>query len=291
MFGPRARELFVASFTVLMRSWQPVAVVSVVMFVGQAVMWSFVSLGLDRVFAGDFAEAVDRALRLGSTPGGSPTDDDIEFFESIEFDLTAAAVLWFAAAVLVAWVSYGVTVIGWLRAMTAGRNGVRLAPTRAIIEALRRFPRTAIAVVVVTLPFAVAVVGLSALLALEPLLFILLMVPLAVLGFVWALFMTVTVATASIAPRGTAAIRTAVALIRRQRSHAAKCLVMSILPAMVVGFGGGLLGQFGLVFGLWGYLAMTTVSGVVQAAVQTAALAAMYISLSGETDPELVGVA
>lgn len=275
----------------LARSWQPVAVVSLVMFIGQTVMWAFVSLGLDQVFAGDFAEAVDRGLRIGSTPGGSPTDDDIEFFESIDFELSTTAILWFAAAILVAWVSYGVTAIGWLRVMTAARNGVPLAPSRAVIDGVRRFPRTAVAVVGVTLPFAVVVVGLAALLALEPLLFILVIVPLAVLGFVWAVFLTVTVATASIAPRGTAPIRVAVATIRAQRSHAAKCLIMSILPAMVVGFGGGLLGQIGLVFGLWGYLAMTTVSGVAQAAVQIAAVASMYISLSGETDPELVGVA
>ncbi len=287
-FGPRAREIFVATFAILGRSWRPALVVSAVMFVGQAVFWGLVGLGMNNVFDGEFSEALDRVLRLGSATGGGLSDEDIDFFESIDFQLTGTAVGWFVLAVVLSILTYAFTQIAWFRVMTAGRNGVDASPTGALADAVRRFPRLVGSLLVVVGPVVVIAGVLGLLVVLEPLLVILMLVPLLVLGFIGVLLGTVTIAVASIAPKGTPAISTTIGLIRRQRSHAAKCLIMTILPAMVVSFAGGMLGQVGFLFGLVGYLVMTTLSGVIQAAVQTAASTAMYISLQGVTDPELL---
>ena len=288
VFGPRAREIFVAAFTIVARSWRPVAVVSLVMLFGQIAAWFFASAGMNQVFDGQFGEAIDRVGGLVSPTGGTFSEDDIDFFESIDYQLTSGAIVWFTAAALLWIAAYAVTQVAWFRVMTAGRNGLEASPAAALGEAVRRFPRLIGSVLVVLVPFLVVGALLIGLIVLEPLLTILVVVPLFLLGFVWLVFLSVTAATVSIAPRDTPVVSTVVGSIRRQPMHAAKCLIMTILPAMVVGFGGGVLGQVGLMFGVWGYLLMSTISGIFQAVAQTGGVTAMYISMDGVTDPELL---
>ena len=158
---------------------------------------------------------------------------------------------------------------------------------RALTTALTLLPRVVISGLIVALPLLLAIAGSVLLVVAEPLLMLLVALPLLVVGVIWLLLGSVTLATASLSPKRTPVIRTAFGLVRSQPAHAVKCLIMAILPAMVVGFAGGALGQLGLLFGVWGYLVFSTLSGIIQAAVQTAGLTAMYLSLGGPIDPTL----
>lgn len=257
-----------------------------VMLVGQAIAWWLAAEGLNDVLMGDFYDAADRVFSLGGA-GSTFSDADIEFFESLDAHLPASALIRFALAVAIALVSYVLTQIGWLRTVLAARDGHELPTGQVLADSVALFPRTVGNGLVVWLPILIVAAGLGVLMAALPPLALLLIPILVVLVIVWSPYGAMTMVACAVAPRGTSVLRSAFRTVERRRTHAFKCMLMALLPAMVVSFGGGVLGQVGLLLGVAGYFALSALSSVVQGAVQTASLGAMYISLQGEVDEAL----
>lgn len=267
-----AWNLFPATFNAVGAAWRNLLLISLPNLVLSGILLVSVYLTIDQVFDGEVQAVLDR---LGD---GVMSADDERFLEAIDLTFPVPA-FWALLAVAVLALPVNAIVSAALgRSTVAAIRGHELPPMDALRGGARRLGRivgwsfvalAAIAASMVPLVFAPAL--------------LLLYLPLVI--WLWP-FGVAFFASLAIAPPGRSPFRQASELVRgRWRTAAARCLVLSLLW-LCVGFGAGVVNQF-FVFDLRASVIGSSLSGMIQGVLMTAAIASWWTEMQGPLDPEL----